>query len=130
MGFDWVEYFNLAKKLYQKAGTFTRCSDEACQRSAISRAYYAAFCEARNLAETHDKIKLTHKAEDHEIVKNHFINCKYDKRRKKVGVQLDRLRNSRNTADYKDKFSNIKMFARAAIAGADTIFKTLDRIYH
>lgn len=41
MNFDWEEYFNLAKEL---AGT----TEEAKLRSAVSRAYYSAFCLARN----------------------------------------------------------------------------------
>ena len=41
MKFDWEEYFNLAKEL---AGT----TEEAKLRSAVSRAYYSAFCLARN----------------------------------------------------------------------------------
>ena len=41
MKFDWEEYFNLAQEL---AGT----NEEAKLRSAVSRAYYSAFCLARN----------------------------------------------------------------------------------
>jgi uncharacterized protein (UPF0332 family) len=42
MPFDWPEYLRLAEELAQ------RQSDEAALRSAISRAYYAAFCCACN----------------------------------------------------------------------------------
>lgn len=46
MSFDWLEYLNLAQEL---AGQATKpSSQEAKLRSAVSRAYYAAFCEARN----------------------------------------------------------------------------------
>ncbi|MGE0133149.1 MAG: hypothetical protein AB7U82_34160 [Blastocatellales bacterium] len=40
MAFDWAEYLRLAKELAQ------RQDDEAAHRSAISRAYYAAYCRA------------------------------------------------------------------------------------
>ena len=39
MSFDWSEYLDLARELAKFS--------EAGQRSAISRAYYAAFCTAR-----------------------------------------------------------------------------------
>ena len=46
MNFDWSEYLNLAQEL---AGRPTSLSNEEARlRSAISRAYYAAFCKARN----------------------------------------------------------------------------------
>jgi len=41
MPFDWQEYLLLARELSQRSG-------EAALRSAISRAYYAAFCTACN----------------------------------------------------------------------------------
>jgi len=46
MNFDWSEYSNIASEL---AGQATASSSaEAKKRGAISRAYYAAFCSARN----------------------------------------------------------------------------------
>ena len=41
--FDWADYLTLAQELA------TRRSDEAALRPAVSRAYYAAFCQARNV---------------------------------------------------------------------------------
>jgi uncharacterized protein (UPF0332 family) len=43
-GFDWRDYLALAKTI--SAGNQP---SEACSRSGISRAYYSAFCSARNL---------------------------------------------------------------------------------
>lgn len=39
MHFDWDEYLNLAKEL-------SKTNSDACYRSSISRAYYAAYCRA------------------------------------------------------------------------------------
>lgn len=49
MSFPWSHYLDLAKAL---AGQETNgvASQEARLRSAISRAYYAVFCTARNRA--------------------------------------------------------------------------------
>ncbi len=44
MPFDWNEYYELAKQLAKESG-------EAQRRSAISRAYYAAYWKARELLE-------------------------------------------------------------------------------
>ena len=44
MPFDWNEYYDLAKQLAKESG-------EAQRRSAISRAYYAAYWKARELLE-------------------------------------------------------------------------------
>ena len=40
--FEWAAYHTLARELA------TRSGDEAALRTAVSRAYYAAFCRARN----------------------------------------------------------------------------------
>jgi len=72
MSFDWSEYLNLANKLVQAKSTPS--ADEACQRTAISRAYYAAYCLVRNLARDRGWVTLIGGARDHAIVKNHFKN--------------------------------------------------------
>jgi len=47
MAFDWREYFKLSQFLQGQGVSFTQ---EAAFRCAVSRAYYAAFCHARNYA--------------------------------------------------------------------------------
>ena len=42
VNFDWKKYLDLAEDLAQNK------SDEAKLRASVSRAYYAAFCNARN----------------------------------------------------------------------------------
>lgn len=61
MTFNWKEYLEIAKflknindSLSEKNAKF---STEAAYRVAISRAYYAAFCYARNHAK--DKFKIS-----------------------------------------------------------------------
>ena len=56
MKFNWAEYLELAKELADITSTISSDSEtdskprisEAKLRSSISRAYYAAFCIARN----------------------------------------------------------------------------------
>src|SRR6266536_662971 len=46
MSFDWSEYLTLAQEL--TSASTSSPIQEAHLRAAISRAYYAAFCKARN----------------------------------------------------------------------------------
>jgi len=46
MTFDWSEYLKLAQELAGQ--TVSPANEEAKLRSSVSRAYYAAFCKARN----------------------------------------------------------------------------------
>lgn len=63
MTFDWREYLTLAENLCTNSHTFP--NQEACFRVAISRAYYAAFCTARNYAKDYDRLILRKTGEDH-----------------------------------------------------------------
>lgn len=53
MSFDWSQYRDLAQELVGQ--TKSASSGEAKQRAAISRAYYAAFCKARNFLRDKEK---------------------------------------------------------------------------
>lgn len=54
--FNWTDYFKLALDLAgindvsesSQISKGDNCKSEACLRASISRAYYAAFCIARN----------------------------------------------------------------------------------
>lgn len=52
MTFDWTEFLKLARELQERADDADLpFAPEAAKRTAVSRAYYAAFCHARNYAE-------------------------------------------------------------------------------
>jgi uncharacterized protein (UPF0332 family) len=99
MTFDWYQYLVLAECLYDNRDTFP--DREACLRAVISKAYYAAFCSARNYARDLDRLDLDESAQDHGSVKKHFIRAP-DPKNRQVGNFLDRLRDLRNQADYSD----------------------------
>lgn len=96
MSFQWKTYIDFAERLHQESETFAET--EACQRSAISRAYYGAFGLARKVA-VNEGLTLTHKGEDHKNVEQHFRRSS-QKLRKQIGIELNRLRRLRNKADY------------------------------
>ncbi|MBK9613274.1 hypothetical protein [Candidatus Amarobacter glycogenicus] len=102
MSFDWADYLKLAEALTRDPSS--PGPEEASLRTAISRAYYAAYRSASNLAASHGgEIVLSGLASDHGLVIDHFRYAA-DPARQKIGG-LSRLRSNRNKADYDDVLS-------------------------
>ncbi|MFT0753490.1 HEPN domain-containing protein [Synechococcus sp. RC10A2] len=122
--FDWYEYLRLATEL---AGhPIAPASEEARQRSAISRAYYAAFCKCRNYLQTQG-YQVSRESLAHTQVRNLFKQSQ-DRRLKQVGHHLDRLRSDRNMADYEDYFADIGEKTELALELANRIFSMLSEL--
>ncbi len=96
MSFDWLEYLQLAEELLAKSTILP--NDESKIRSAVSRAYYAAFNQAKLFLETKDRLTIPH-YNVHQYVIYQLKNSS-DTRRKKIGNRLFVLRDYRNQADY------------------------------
>jgi uncharacterized protein (UPF0332 family) len=126
MTFDWYQYLVLAEYLYDNRDTFP--DREACLRAAISKAYYAAFCSARNYARDFDRLVLDESAQDHGSVKKHYIRAP-DPKNRQVGNSLDRLRDLRNQADYSDSIEKLEELAKAAISQSKQVHTLLKQIY-
>jgi hypothetical protein len=119
MAFAWQEYLALAQHLQgQSTNEF---SQEAALRCAVSRAYYAAFCHARNYARDHHGFKLGHGADDHARIREHFQRLGLVK----IAQDLEQLRRWRNQCDYDDSVSNIPLMCFGAIIAAQNIFESL-----
>jgi uncharacterized protein (UPF0332 family) len=132
MTFDWQEYLTLAENLCTNSHTFP--NQDECFRVAISRAYYAAFCTARNYAKDYDHLSLQRTGEDHRIVKDHYIsanssNTQQQRKREQIGINLDRLRNLRNKADYDDIFSRLENEAKYAITLSKKVIHLLEALF-
>ncbi len=127
MKFDWSEYFYLAKELAET-------SEEAELRSAVSRAYYSAFCLARNyLRDIQLDPRLSwHKTYDinaHQYVAEKFIyNQSKSQTMIEIGQNLNRLRKMRNKADYEDTIFYLKKEARTALMLAQNIISALSNL--
>ncbi|HLG29089.1 MAG TPA: hypothetical protein VI387_02665 [Candidatus Brocadiales bacterium] len=119
MAFDWKEYLDLARFLQGQGGI--NYSQEAALRSAVSRAYYAAFCHARNHENNHKRFMPTGKSVDHRLLRDHFQNMG----RINIARDLDRLRGWRNMCDYHDSIPNISMLLPFAINQAQDIINGL-----
>jgi uncharacterized protein (UPF0332 family) len=126
MSFDWSDYLSLAESLSQHPEA--PGPEEAALRAAISRAYYAAYCTARNFAHSRGEITLTRTAGDHQLVIGHFKGSE-DRGKKSIGLWLDRLRDNRNSADYDDTLTgNPRSQAQSSIAQARNVLTKLNTL--
>ncbi|NER33006.1 MAG: HEPN domain-containing protein [Oscillatoria sp. SIO1A7] len=111
MSFNWTEYLALAQQLAGKAKI--SATQESRLRSAISRAYYAAFIQARNHLRDRDGLAILRKS-THDYVINQFKNSP-ESVRQDVGRILKRLRSNRNRADYDDKVASLPELTKQTI---------------
>ncbi|MCS6889062.1 MAG: hypothetical protein NZQ09_12715 [Chloroflexus sp.] len=121
MAFDWREYLALAKELAGDASA--SYSVEAARRAAISRAYYGAFCFARNVAQAKEGFIPSGSADDHRYLRDHFQKHG----RLAVASQLNRLRQWRNNCDYEDRVAGIEHLVQIAIRSADRVVQELEK---
>lgn len=61
MPFEWKKFIDLARELEKQAAVAS--DSEALLRTALSRAYYGAFCHARNYAQAKHRFRPRGEAE-------------------------------------------------------------------
>lgn len=116
MSFDWKEYVCLAEDLLNR-------TEESCCRSSISSAYYGAFCMTRNRKGLQNY--KTGKGENiHWVVINAYKNSS-DINEQNVGRMLDKLRKSRNDADYDERRSISRNLAERMVLSAKQILTNM-----
>lgn len=125
MSFNWSTYLDLAQELTMQAPT--SLYQEAKLRSAISRAYYAAFCKARNHLRDIDGLQVPHDGSAHRYVKEQFKGNTL-KERKRIGVSLERMKINRGKADYDDVVTNLPNTARENLELAKKVCLGLTRL--
>ena len=104
--FEWILYLALAKELLVFHSTEQELNTndnikEAYYRTVISRAYYAAFCTARNYLRDTLNIRIS-KVDAHISVISEFKEQRELKNSHNISNTLQSLRNHRNMADYDD----------------------------
>ena len=125
MTFDWSEYLELAQEL---AGDGAGSPNEGAKlRSSVSRAYYAAFCKARNHLRDIDGYQISQHVNVHKHVRDQFKDSS-DKSRKKIGTDLDRLRKRRNKADYDDFVNKLPQLAITSLKLSHNIISALNTL--
>ena len=108
MSFEWKNYHKLADHI--KDG-INRVDKEACQRSAVSRVYYAAHCKSRNYHRGRGTFIPKNTGEDHMGLINHLKGLG------KTGQsnRLLALFGWRIQCDYHDNVKNIDTVCKNAI---------------
>ena len=122
MTFDWSQYLKLAQELAGQG--VTAAAQEARLRSAISRAYYAAFCLARDHLRHKEKHPVPTNGRAHAYVRNQFRNSS-DRARKKLGHNLGRLHKDRKRADYDDSVPDLEKTTTSDIILAQRVLHAL-----
>ena len=125
MSFDWAEYLALAQELAGRETTPP--TQEARLRSAVSRAYYAAFCKARNHLRDEEASAIPATGEAHRVVWEQFKGSS-DRVRKEIGTNGDRLREDRRKADYEDTITNLSSLTSKALARGMQIISRLSKL--
>jgi len=126
MGFDWSEYYKLSEALYKDPNIFGY--EEATFRTIASRAYYAAFKCAINLAQKEGYMP-SFNGSDHEDIRRYYRNDKNNQIRTKISADLDRLCKNRTKADYYDHFrSSPRSLANYSIGLAKKILENLSKL--
>lgn len=119
MPFRWADYLTLARSILAQAPAG---GEEACQRSAISRAYYAAFCHARNYARDRHAFVPRYDNSDHRGIRQYLQPHRVGRR---VCPQLARLMTWRQQCDYDDHVEGLSSLAAQAIQYAEEIIRLL-----
>lgn len=126
MSFNWTKYLILAQD--QVALSKGHENREALLRCAISRAYYSAFCNARNYLRDFEKAKgLGMSSKVHRLVIDQFEDSD-DTTKKDIGAFLRRLREFRNDADYKDNFRKLETRALRSLKHAEEVIENLEKL--
>ena len=126
MSFNWADFLTLADALARDPNS--PGPEEASLRSAISRAYYAAFRVARNFGWDRGEFTPTETGQDHWLVMNHFRSSP-DRIRRKISLDLDRLYDNRTSADYNDVLAGRPIaLAQSSVTVARNVLNALNSL--
>ena len=116
MSFNWEDFITLAE--YLELNDYP--PEEAAQRTAVSRAYYGAYCLARNFAEATGEIIIKGKAEDHsEVIEFYEAKPAFQQ----VASCLREMRRWRNECDYDN--NNLKRLDRLCFSAKTNAHKVI-----
>ena len=119
MPFDWTEFLALARDLGRRSGP--SYSPEAASRTSVSRAYYAAFCYARNYAENKFGFQRTRTGRDHSLLRNHLRNL--SEPWPEIAEYLEDLQKWRGQCDYGDEIHNLDALVLNAMETAEEVIQ-------
>lgn len=105
-----------------------RHGDEAAQRAAISRAYYAVYCYARNKLEGWLLLDRNQRSKtSHQDVWNIFES---DPRSgwERIGQEGHNLKENRRKADYDDRVGDLSRLTQGAMRRAKNLERSLRQL--
>lgn len=117
--FTWADYGSLAQKLRTD-------TDEASQRTAVSRLYYSVFHQARLYLEGEGVIFSTMGPSTHQQVWMEFQ--RRGRSHRAIGSLGGQLQKYRVQADYFDQISKLEEIAKDSFKNAETAITYLQRI--
>ena len=127
MDYNWKEFLTFAENI--NADPDIPGPKEAALRSAVSRAYYAAFRAALEIG-IRDGFSPSRTGEDHSKIREYFRNSvpkipsKLD-----ISTQLARLHDLRRKADYENELrQKPESMAYNAIGMAKKVFADIDEL--
>ena len=121
MTFDWSQYLVLAEALA------TQPDNEAALRSAVSRAYYAAFCSAREYLLSTNMLFGRRPRRTRLSPRAVWRTYQRDVDRR-IAMDGNRLRELRNLVDYEDVVHDLDNAVRSALSMSRRILASLDEL--
>lgn len=128
MDFNWNDYLDLAKSL-QKSTSNKIKIEEACCRTAVSRAYYAVYHIALDFAERnlgYSKFIGRNVGKNHRKLGIYYKRCSEYEYRNLGGI-LERMHKDRISCDYYNPTNNVKSMMNNAILDANDILEIINR---
>lgn len=125
MSYDWAQFLQLAEGLQSQPDLLGPL--EASLRSATSRAYYAALQCALGFARQ-EGFEPSSLGSIHHQVPDYFRrgHGPHGSTRKKIALELSRLRSRRNEADYDNRLpQEASIHAQLAVGMAQSILMSL-----
>jgi uncharacterized protein (UPF0332 family) len=113
VAFPWDKYLDLALELAE-----SEAHDQASLRSAVSRAYYAAYNPCKDFLVSAGRLHTDAKHED----VWRALSTASDRAHRKVGSEGDRLKRARVAADYVSRNLISKELAKQSCERASTIY--------
>jgi len=116
--FNWNEFYRLAKYLNTE---YSFDCQEAVQRTIVSRAYYAAFCTAKEMLENKYKITVPQDATSHV-----YVRIEYKKQgRDEINSLLRDLKRHRNRCDYDKNVDDLHVLVNVALQKSEEVITSL-----
>lgn len=121
MPFDWSEFLAVARHLQGQSGP--GYSEEAANRTAISRAYYAVFGRVCEFAEANLGFRRAGSGRDHRSLREHLYH--QGGQWPAIADDLNDLRQWRNLCDYGPDVQNLQILVMDAIRRAEQILRQI-----